>query len=730
MKRALLSLTLFFFFVLFFFTSNAQVIKVDTLIYNGNPNNRINLLIIGDGYRSTQMAKFVSDAMINANYLLTISPFDEYADFFNVFALEVASVDTSIDHPGNGSDEATWMGYPIGPVQTKTTFLNCTFDYLASVHRLIASTTSGNITTIATANFPQYDYITVIANTVYYGGSGGTISFASMHAAAAEIFIHEFGHSFGLLQDEYGGSASCVATGVQKINTSGVGDSNVVWKNWLPRPLATFPTPPATSCSTIGVYVGGDLCNTNRYHPKCDCKMRILGVPFCEVCKEQLIYRIDTSVNYIEAAFPSSLTPTVCRNTTQPFSVTLLNNNSGTVRAQWFVNGTLIKNNGTTFSLNTTTYGVGTHTVRLVAQDTSTLSKKRLAVYTRTWTVTVSSTNPVVAGAGASTHSVCAGAGINLTGSGATTYNWVYPNGSTSSTQNPTISNATLADSGIYTLNGSGTCLSSDTIKITMKSLPTITIGSNSPVMISDTIKLTSSGGSSYAWTGPNSYSSAIQNAKRTTLTLADSGFYRVVVTNNGCSRIDSLKVRLLASFLPVELIDFNGKTEDAINILSWSTASELNNDYFEVQRSIDATSWNTIGTVIGHGTSNVINSYQFNDESPENGINYYQLKQVDYDKKSVHSHIIALNNTSSPETRETKNIIVYPNPAKNEIWLKSDLDIDFNKTVKIQLLNYLGEKIVDTTLKENLQKIDLSEYSSGLYFLQINHKTYKIIKE
>ena len=55
---------------------------------------------------------------------------------------------------------------------------------------------------------------------------------------------------------------------------------------------------------------------------------------------------------------------------------------------------------------------------------------------------------------------------------------------------------------------------------------------------------------------------------------------------------------------------------------------------------------------------------------------------------------------------------------------------IDFNKTVKIQLLNYLGEKIVDTTLKENLQKIDLSEYSSGLYFLQINHKTYKIIKE
>ncbi len=728
-RTLLLTITLFIVFVLNCFTTNAQVIKVDTLIYNGNPSNRINLLIIGDGYRSTQMAKFKSDALINANYLLTISPFDEYADFFNVFALEVASVDTSIDHPGNGSDEGTYVGHSIGPVQTKTTFLNCTFDYLASVHRLIASTTSANITTIATTNFPQYDYITVITNTAYYGGSGGAISFASMHAAAAEIFIHEFGHSFGLLQDEYGGG-TCTASAVQKINTSGVGDSNVIWKNWLPRPLASFPTPAATSCSTIGIYVGGDICNTNRYHPKCDCKMRILGVPFCEVCKEQLIYRIDTSVSYIDATLPSASSITVCKNTTQPFSVTLLNNNSGTVRAQWFVNGTLVKNNGSTFTLNTTTYGVGSHTVRLVTQDTSALSKKRLAVYTKTWTVTVSNTNPVVAGAGASTHSVCAGTAINLTGSGATTYNWVYPNGATSSTQNPTISSTTLADSGIYTLNGSGTCLSSDTIKITMKSLPTITIGSNSPVMQSDTIKLSSSGGTGYAWTGPNSYSSAIQNAKRTSLTLADSGFYRVVVTNNGCSRIDSVKVRLLASFLPVELIDFNGKTEEAINILSWSTASELNNDYFEVQRSLDATTWNTIGTVTGHGTSNVINSYQFNDENPENGINYYQLKQVDYDRKSVHSHVIALNNTSTSVARETKNIIVYPNPAKNEIWLKSDLDIDFNKTVKIQLLNYLGEKIFDTTLNENLQKINLSDYSSGLYFLQIDHKTYKVIKE
>lgn len=729
MKRTLLlTITLFIVFVLNCFTTNAQVIKVDTIIYSGSPTNRINVLIMGDGYKSTQMAKFRADALVNANYFLTTPPFDDYADFFNFFAVEIASTDTSIDHPGNGSDEGTYVGHPIGPVQTKATFLNCTFDYLASVHRLIASTTSANITTIATAQFPQYDYITVIANTGYYGGSGGTISFASMNASATEIFMHEFGHSFGLLQDEYGGS-TCTSSSVQKINTSGVGDSNVVWKNWLPRPLASFPTPALTSCGTIGVYVGGDICNNLRYHPKCYCKMRVLGEDFCEVCTEQLIYRIDTSVSYIDATLPSATSLTVCKNTTHPFSVTLLNNNSGTIRTQWFVDGALIGKNISTFTLNTTTYGVGAHTVKLVTQDTSALSKKRLAVYSKTWNVTVSNTNPVVASTGASTNSVCAGSAINLTGSGATTYNWVYPNSSTSSTQNPTISNATLADSGIYTLNGTGTCLSRDTIKITMKSLPTITVGSNSPVAIADTIKLTSTGGTSYVWTGPHSFSAAIANPKRTGLVAADSGFYKVVVTNNGCSRTDSVRIRLNASYLPIELIDFSGKTEDGINILSWQTAAELNNDYFEVFRSIDAVEWQSVGTVQGHGTTSVINSYELNDENPQAGVNYYRLKQVDIDGKFKYSHTIALTNTSTEE-RRAENMSVYPNPARNEVWIRSDINLDDNNHIQIQLLNYLGERIYNGTLSDNLQKVSMDDLPKGLYFLQVNQKTFKILKE
>lgn len=727
MRKYLQNIILVVVFILLSTPSKALV--VDTLIYNGNPANRINVVIMGDGYTAAQQAQFRADALANANYFFTIPPFNIYRNFFNFFAIEAISVQSDIDHPGTGSDEGTYVGHPIGPVKTVNNFFNSTFDYLGSVHRLIGSGSTALINSTATANFPQYDYITILANSTYYGGSGGTISYSSVNTSATEIFIHEFGHSFGLLQDEYSGSA-CAATGVQKINTSGVSDTNVVWKNWLTRPFPSYPTPLATNCSTIGIYVGGDLCNTNRYHPKCDCKMRILGVPFCEVCAEQLVYRIDTSINYIDSYLPATTTPTVCRNTTQTFSANIVNTTTNTVKASWYVNGALVSNNSTTFNLNTTTYGVGTHTVRLVTIDTSSLARKRLATYSRTWTVTVSNTNPVVASA--VSNSVCAGSAINLTGNGATTYSWTYPNASTTSTQNPTINNAALADSGIYTLNGSGTCLSRDTALITMKSLPVVTKGYNSPLFTLDSLKLTSGGGTSYSWTGPNSFVSAIQNPKKANITFADSGYYRVTVTNNGCLKTDSVKVSVsLGSSLPVELIYFTGRAEiDNTTMLEWKTASELNNDYFDIQRSKDATIWESIGQVKGSGFSNKPVFYSFIDKDPEDGKNYYRLKQIDFDKKFKHSKIITINfNPSSIDASELK-FTIYPNPAKNEIWIKTDHEINADNSVDIEVFNLIGERLLASKMEESLQKIDLNEYQKGMYFIKIGMKTYRILKE
>ncbi len=546
MKISKKDISFFMLFAFYCLQLKSQTYKVDTLFYSGNPSNRINILILGDGYTSAQMEQFKRDALINANYFLKTEPFNNYKNFFNFFAVEVISTQSDIDHPGNGSDETTYTVHEIGPIKTVNTKLNTTFDYLKSVHRLIASGSATLINSIATTNFPLYDYITVITNTTYYGGSGGAISYASMNTSATEIFMHEFGHSFGLLQDEYGGS-SCATGSIQKINVSQVKDTNVIWKKWLTKPYTTYPNADLTNCDKIGIYTGGNICDNNWYHPKCNCKMRVLGESFCEVCTEQLIYRLDTSINYINSFSPTSLSPKVCKNTIQNFSVNVINTLNNTIRTQWFVNGRLVVNNNTNFAFNSAVYTAGTHTVKVVVQDTSLLSKKRLAVYSKQWTVSVKSNNPVTASAAATT--VCTADTLKLTASNSTTYSWTFPNGTTSALQNPKIPNVTLSDSGIYIVNGtSTTCNSSASVKITIKAKPNVTITGTTPIQEGSTLFLTANGGNNYNWNGPNSFTSTVQNPQITSINEINSGFYVVNVSNNGCSKKDSIFISVFTT--------------------------------------------------------------------------------------------------------------------------------------------------------------------------------------
>ncbi|TZF86296.1 T9SS type A sorting domain-containing protein (plasmid) [Pedobacter sp. BS3] len=98
-------------------------------------------------------------------------------------------------------------------------------------------------------------------------------------------------------------------------------------------------------------------------------------------------------------------------------------------------------------------------------------------------------------------------------------------------------------------------------------------------------------------------------------------------------------------SATPVKLSSFNGKLNSSGSIhLTWSTASEQNNSYFEILRSADKDNFTTIGNMTGNGTSNTIHNYSFTDEKPLPGTNYYQLNQVDFDGKSEKSTVIAIN--------------------------------------------------------------------------------------
>ncbi|HRN33762.1 MAG TPA: lamin tail domain-containing protein [Saprospiraceae bacterium] len=188
------------------------------------------------------------------------------------------------------------------------------------------------------------------------------------------------------------------------------------------------------------------------------------------------------------------------------------------------------------------------------------------AVMSGTYTVTVTdvngctataTTNVVINALPAATASsnspVCVGATISLTSSGGTSYSWSGPGGFTSTLQNPTRTNATVAMSGNYTVtvtNANG-CSAVAVTNVTVNPLPVATAGSNSPVCAGATINLTSTGGTSYSWSGPGGWTSTLQNPTRVNATAAMAGTYNVTVTSaGGCSSTASTNV--IVNPLPV----------------------------------------------------------------------------------------------------------------------------------------------------------------------------------
>ena len=124
-----------------------------------------------------------------------------------------------------------------------------------------------------------------------------------------------------------------------------------------------------------------------------------------------------------------------------------------------------------------------------------------------------------------------------------------------------------------------------------------------------------------------------------------------------------------VAVILPIELINFNATAQDnSTVVLKWITASEINNDRFEIERSKDGTDFVYIGSVKGAGNSVIQRNYLFTDFTPYDGTSYYRLKQIDYDGKFTYTAI-------EPVTIENlQNIQLFPNPSNgHEIFLSLD---------------------------------------------------------
>ncbi len=167
-------------------------------------------------------------------------------------------------------------------------------------------------------------------------------------------------------------------------------------------------------------------------------------------------------------------------------------------------------------------------------------------------------------------------------------------------------------------------------------------------------------------------------------------------------------------AILPVSLSSFTAKKMEKSILLGWETETEINNDYFAVERSTDGRDFEQLTEVSGNGNSTGQITYDFEDRNPESAINYYRLRQVDYDGTEAFSEIITVNFT---DIRLDLNL--YPTLAREEVNL--DLTNFANEDVVIKVLDGAGRIVLNKAINGreiltlDLESLNLSE---GMYYV------------
>ncbi len=180
-----------------------------------------------------------------------------------------------------------------------------------------------------------------------------------------------------------------------------------------------------------------------------------------------------------------------------------------------------------------------------------------------------------------------------------------------------------------------------------------------------------------------------------------------------------STAVQLVAALaLPVELVSFDAKLLEGKKAqLNWRTASELNNEGFDIERSDDGKSWERLHFMPGSGTSTEAHHYSFLDEHPLPGINYYRLRQKDFDGQFEYSPIVSV------EMERKGSVSVFPNPASSTATLY--LDTDYLGEATLTLYDLMGRQVKSQPLtlegKALHTDIDLTDLpGSGIYLMVI----------
>lgn len=255
--------------------------NVEALMHNGDCKDKVDLLFIAEGYTKEQMDKFRADAQRMTDYMFSMHPYSKHKEDFNIWIVESLSAEEGTDIPHMD----VW----------KNTVADSHFYTFYSDRYL----TAPNHTTICKiASNAPYDALYVLVNDATYGG-GGIYNFYGLSSSdnkwAEPVFIHEFGHSFAGLGDEYFDSSTSYDETFYNLdiepwepNITTLVNFESKWKDML-NPDVQIPTPDSDEPQVLGVYEGGGYMAKGVYRPVMDCRMKTNTAPgFCPVCSRAI----------------------------------------------------------------------------------------------------------------------------------------------------------------------------------------------------------------------------------------------------------------------------------------------------------------------------------------------------------------------------------------------------------------------------------------------------------
>jgi|GEM_PF-2664061 len=346
------------------------------LIDNGSAQDKIDLVLLGDGYRADEKEKFRQDAASVMDGFFSKTPYRDYRDYFNVWLIEKPSQLSGVSENGSPLEGSAFKSY-----------FRSTSDRLLLLKDRYQSIDEAKSVLPSDAD----EIYLVVSNTDKYGGAGyQNIATMTTSLSAVGLALHEVGHTYGKLADEYS-YGNCNLNYEPSAKNVTMKSSDVKWSHWMEHD------------PEVGIFEGAQYCAEGKYRPTKNSLMRSLGSSreFDAVNTEALILKMYETIKPLASVSPTE--QSIDMRGIQSFSVSTPIP-SDRLNITWLLNGKVVDSGqNTQLTLNAEQLESGSHTLKAVVKDATSQVKSdpsgRL-VNERQWQLNVADQTPDETGEG------------------------------------------------------------------------------------------------------------------------------------------------------------------------------------------------------------------------------------------------------------------------------------------------------------------------------------------